>query len=70
MHLQFNMLVSYTYRSDDPLADEEVQATPSRKEKLPEMKTFTFYTVVDLGLIIPRVGRVAVDELDKLNPNP
>jgi dynactin-4 len=50
------MLISYTYRSDDPLADEEVQATPSRKEKLPEMKTFTFYTVVDLGMIIPRVG--------------
>ncbi|KAH9179350.1 dynactin p62 family-domain-containing protein [Lactarius sanguifluus] len=54
--IKFNMLVSYTYRSDDPLADEEVRATPSRKEKLPEMKTFTFYTVVDLGVIIPRVG--------------
>lgn len=54
--IKFNMLVSYTYRSDDPLADEDVRATPSRKEKLPEMKTFTFYTVVDLGTIIARVG--------------
>ena len=48
------MLVSYTYRSDDPLAEDDVQATPSRKEKVPEMKTFTFYIVVDLGMIIPR----------------
>ena len=55
------MLISYTYRSDDPLADEEVQATPSRKEKLPEMKTFTFYSVVDLGNIIPRVGVITTD---------
>ena len=51
---QFNMLVSYTYRSDDPLAEDDVRATPSRKEKVPEMKTFSFYTVVDLGTIIPR----------------
>jgi dynactin 4 len=48
------MLVSYTYRSDDPLAEDDVRATPSRKEKVPEMKTFTFYTVVDLGMVIPR----------------
>ena len=52
--LQFNMLVSYTYRSDDPLAEDDVRATPSRKEKVPEMKTFTFYTVVDLGMVVPR----------------
>lgn len=52
--MQFNMLVSYTYRSDDPLAEDDVRATPSRKEKVPEMKTFTFYSVVDLGSIIPR----------------
>jgi dynactin 4 len=51
---QFNMLVSYTYRSDDPLAEDDVRVTPSRKEKVPEMKTFTFYTVVDLGMIVPR----------------
>ena len=48
------MLVSYTYRSDDPLAEDDVRVSPSRKEKVPEMKTFTFYTVVDLGIIIPR----------------
>jgi dynactin-4 len=51
---QFNMLVSYTYRSDDPLAEDDVRMTPSRKEKVPEMKTFTFHTVVDLGKIVPR----------------
>ncbi|KAI0304317.1 dynactin p62 family-domain-containing protein [Multifurca ochricompacta] len=53
--VKFNMLVSYTYRSDDPLGDEDVRTTPSRKDKVPDMKTFTFYTVVDLGdEIIPR----------------
>ncbi|KAH9969728.1 dynactin p62 family-domain-containing protein [Russula dissimulans] len=52
--VKFNMLVSYTYRSDDPLAEAEddMRVTPSRKEKGPEMKTFTFYTVVDLGAIV------------------
>jgi dynactin 4 len=50
------MLVSYTYRSDDPLAEDDVRTTPSsRKEKVPEMKTFTFYSLVDLGDIIPRI---------------
>lgn len=59
------MLVSYTYRSDDPLGDEEVQATPSRKEKLPEsMKTFTFSTVVELGKINPRGGVVIEPQVD------
>ncbi|KAH9980166.1 dynactin p62 family-domain-containing protein [Lactifluus volemus] len=53
--VKFNMLVSYTYRSDDPLAEDDVRTTPSsRKEKVPEMKTFTFYSLVDLGDIIPR----------------
>jgi dynactin-4 len=50
------MLVSYTYRSDDPLAEEDTRATPSRKEKVPEMKTFTFHTVIDLGMIVPRTS--------------
>jgi len=48
------MLVSYTYRSDDPLPDDEVRGTPSRTTKVPEMKTFSFYTVVSLGSIVPR----------------
>lgn len=49
------MLVSYTYRSDDP--EPEEPSTPSRSQaqnKQPEMKTFSFYTVVDLGTIIVR----------------
>ena len=55
--LQFNMLVSYTYRSDDPEPGDEVGGTPSRTHgtsKAPEMKNFSFYTVVDLGAIVPR----------------
>lgn len=41
-------MVSYTYRADDPLPSED-GATPSRAAKAPEVKTFSFYTVVDLG---------------------
>lgn len=43
------MMVSYTYRSDDPLPSEDGAGTPSRTTKVPEVKTFSFYTVVDLG---------------------
>ena len=50
--LQFNMLVSYTYRSDDPEGDDENNKLSAvRKEVTHEMKTFSFYTVVDLGVI-------------------
>ncbi|KAI0690470.1 dynactin p62 [Cerioporus squamosus] len=56
--VRFNMLVSYTYRSDDPEPSEEAQTgTPSRTHganKGPEMKNFSFYTVVDLGSIVYR----------------
>ena len=55
------MLVSYTYRSDDPLAEDDVRATPSRKAAAPEMKTFSFYTVVNLGSIVPREEQQRVD---------
>lgn len=49
------MLVSYTYRSDDPTPSEGNDASPSKAAtKTPEIKTFAFYTVVDLGAIIPR----------------
>ncbi|KLO08551.1 hypothetical protein SCHPADRAFT_880401 [Schizopora paradoxa] len=53
---KFNMLVSYTYRSDEPPVDEMIgskRATDLVKTN-PETKTFTFYTVVDLGTIIPK----------------
>lgn len=46
------MLVSYTYRSDDP-APSEGDAR-SKTTKPPEVKTFSFYTVVDLGAITPK----------------
>jgi dynactin-4 len=52
------MLVSYTYRSDDPAPSEgnELGNTPTKTAvtKPPEIKTFAFYTVVDLGAIIPK----------------
>ncbi|KAG1748565.1 dynactin p62 family-domain-containing protein [Suillus lakei] len=61
-HVKFNMLVSYTYRSDDPLPSEDGAGTPSRTvAKTPEVKTFTFYTVVDLGPILPREEKVEPD---------
>lgn len=62
-HVKFNMLVSYTYRSDDPLPSEDGVGTPSRAAvaKTPEVKTFTFYTVVDLGPILPREEKVDPD---------
>ncbi|EIW74689.1 hypothetical protein CONPUDRAFT_85806 [Coniophora puteana RWD-64-598 SS2] len=50
--VKFNMLVSYTYRSDDPMPIDSDQSRPSSKQ--PEHKTFTFYTVIDIGSIIPR----------------
>ena len=50
------MLVSYTYRSDDPAPSESNDGEGPSKilSKPPEIKTFAFYTVVDLGQIIPR----------------
>ncbi|KAG2362943.1 dynactin p62 family-domain-containing protein [Suillus spraguei] len=63
-HVRFNMLVSYTYRSDDPLPSEDGAGTPSRPiVKTPEVKTFTFYTVVDLGPILPREEKVDPDTI-------
>ncbi|KAJ7914473.1 dynactin p62 family-domain-containing protein [Mycena leptocephala] len=57
-NVKFNMLVSYTYRSDDPTPSEsndaEGTASKAAAGKPPETKTFAFYTVVDLGPIIPR----------------
>ena len=64
------MLVSYTYRSDEEQPAEETElgatapASASRAQgqgqapsKQPEMKNFSFYTVVDLGVIVPRGER-------------
>ncbi|KAJ7791228.1 dynactin subunit 4 [Mycena olivaceomarginata] len=56
-NVKFNMLVSYTYRSDDPAPSEGARRPGRRRQgagKPPETKTFAFYTVVDLGPIIPR----------------
>jgi len=63
LDLQFNMLVSYTYRSDDPVPSEDGNShSKTAAAKAPETKTFAFYTVVDLGPIIPReVSRAESD---------
>ncbi|KAF8195469.1 dynactin p62 family-domain-containing protein [Pholiota molesta] len=59
-NVKFNMLVSYTYRSDDPAPSESNDgdgpsiSSSKATSKQPEVKTFAFYTVVDLGHIIPR----------------
>nr|GAT49287.1 predicted protein [Mycena chlorophos] len=72
-NVKFNILVSYTYRADDPAPSEsndgDRDAPGSRAAaaaaKAPETKTFQFYTVVDLGPIIPREEREArVSEMD------
>ncbi|KAL1745787.1 dynactin p62 family-domain-containing protein [Schizophyllum fasciatum] len=53
-NVKFNMLVSYTYRSDDTGgSDLGVNETPTKSKGM-ETKTFAFYTVVDLGPIVPR----------------
>lgn len=53
--VQFNMLVSYTYRSDDAGPSESGDGDGDSKPSRPaEIKTFKFYTVVDLGPIISR----------------
>lgn len=48
------MLVSYTYRSDEPQEDEGDPKSSSGAKAVPEMKTFSFYTVVNLGSIVTR----------------
>ncbi len=50
------MLVSYTYRSDEPAVDDVLgsKRVAELVKTTPETKTFTFYTIVDLGTIIPK----------------
>jgi len=47
------MLVTYTYRSDDP-TPSDIDGNVPKTTKVSEVKTFGFYTVVDLGPIVPR----------------
>jgi len=61
-NVKFNMLVTYTYRSDDAgpsestgvIAGSPTKSGPSKHLLQPEVKSFSFYTVVDLGPIIPK----------------
>ncbi|KAF8635917.1 hypothetical protein AX15_000094 [Amanita polypyramis BW_CC] len=56
--LKFIMLVQYTYRSDDSVPSESNEGgdadTKGSSNKPLETKTFEFYTVVDLGDIMPK----------------
>jgi dynactin-4 len=55
---QFNMMVTFTYH-ETSIDDQEVADPPSSRsaaaqKQQPEMKTFSFYTLVDLGPVAPR----------------
>lgn len=53
-NVQFNVLVSYTYRADDPTEETGSSAAPKTAVSGGgENKTFSFYIVVDLGTISP-----------------
>lgn len=57
MALQFNVMVTHTYQAEDTAAqdgetEEKSLKTPTSRQA--ELKTFSFYTVIDLGVIIPR----------------
>ncbi|KAK7048646.1 dynactin subunit 4 [Favolaschia claudopus] len=63
-NVKFNMLVSYTYRSDDAAPSESNDEGATSKAAVarpPETKTFAFYTAVDLGPIIPREEPLRID---------
>ncbi|KAJ8080236.1 hypothetical protein PM082_017066 [Marasmius tenuissimus] len=62
-NVKFNMLVSFTYRSDDPVATEGNLTGSPTKSKGMETKTFAFYTVVDLGAIIPKEEAKHIDDI-------
>jgi len=56
--VKFNMMVTFTYRSDETVIDDQDMADPpSSRTQAPnklEMRTFSFYALVDLGPIVPR----------------
>lgn len=50
-------MVTHTYQAEDTAAqdgetEEKSLKTPTSRQA--ELKTFSFYTVIDLGVIIPR----------------
>lgn len=47
------MLVSYTYRSDEAPPEDDGDS-PRSPTKQGEVKTFQFYTVVDLGAVVSK----------------
>lgn len=55
--VKFNMQVSYTYRADDSAADTTSPKKTGKDDPagVGEMKTFTFFTLVSLGSIAPKV---------------
>ncbi|KAF7987039.1 hypothetical protein HWV62_161 [Athelia sp. TMB] len=61
-NVKFNMLVSYTYRADDPAPSDD-NDVPRSPTKGAEVKTFSFYTVIDLGAIISRETTQVADDI-------
>lgn len=71
------MMVTFTYRNDTvddmDIGDEDGDGSPVRTtnppssslanaNKQPEIRTFSYYVVVDLGKIAQRSGEGSVDE--------
>lgn len=52
------MLVSYTYQSDEPPEDDGDPKSSSGVKAVPEKKTLSFYTAVNLGATVIRDERM------------
>lgn len=52
------MLVSYTYQSDEPPEDDGDPKSSNGVKAVPEKKTLSFYTAVNLGATVIRDERM------------
>lgn len=50
------MLVTYAYQADDELAPPPSSPTksPQKSGSAPEVKSFSFWTLIPLGTVVPR----------------
>lgn len=53
------MLISYTYRADEP--QDDIEGDRKALKSAPETKTFSFYTVVHLGTIVPKEDTIPLE---------
>jgi hypothetical protein len=56
--MKFIMTVSYTYRTDEQDSMEQTTSKAQPKTSAPDMKTFTFSTVIYLGTVVQREGAI------------